>query len=180
MQRTSGSKNADGFVEVDQLKQWFKELEPYGEMRPVLDFIGQSRQQLLAQFVELSEVAKHMQPRWAGESSARVPFAGARQVFGGCHTIWLGAFSALGPTCCHTRSARPVCDIGCQVWEEIIGMMTRRESTSQRLVVLCTSAYLSNLPPKNTSPIPTRNSFEEYLKNHGATMYIPCTSIGVA
>lgn len=167
-----GQQNADGFVEVDQLKQWFKELEPYGEMRPVLDFIGQSQQQLLAQFVELSEVAKHMQP--AGQEKVRRvylllaqdKFSVAVTQFGWKHFLhWDPHAATPGQP---DQSVTLVARSG----EEIIGMMTRRGVYKPET---CCSLYLS-LPQqfchqKKHHPFPHGIP----LKNIWRIMVPPCT-----
>lgn len=178
-----GQQNADGFVEVDQLKQWFKELEPYGEMRPVLDFIGQSQQQLLAQFVELSEVAKHMQP--AGQEKVRRvylllaqdKFSVAVTQFGWEHFLhWDPHAATPGQP---DQSVTLVARSG----EEIIGMMTRRGVYKPET---CCSLYLS-LPQQFCHQKNITHSHTEFLWriseeswcHHVHTMYQHRCSIGV-
>ncbi len=61
--------HSDGFVDVNLVKHWRKDLESYGEMRPVLDFLSLPQQQLSAEFIKLSDLADHLQP--AGQKQVR-------------------------------------------------------------------------------------------------------------
>lgn len=62
-------QHSDGYVDVNVVKHRRKDLEPYGEMRPILDFLSLGQQRLLAEFVKLRDLADHLQP--AGQFEVR-------------------------------------------------------------------------------------------------------------